>query len=227
MDGTTFRTADSPANREHFGAQSYASGAVASYPQVRAVTLTAVPTHLVVDVAFGRYDTNEMLYAKTPVPGIPDHTLTVFDKGLLAAEMLCGLTANGQNRHFLLPAKGNPKWEVVEGTPADAIVPMRVSPQARNQSPTLPPYWRARAIEAIDPQGRKKVLLTSLTDRKRVKATEIVACYGRRWQIETSYRELKQSMMGMALTLRSKTVEGVRQEIWGRSLPTIWSDWKS
>jgi hypothetical protein len=102
MDGTTFRTADSPANREHFGAQSYASGAVASYPQVRAVTLTAVPTHLVVDVAFGRYDTNEMLYAKTLVPGIPDHTLTVFDKGLLAAEILCGLTANGQNRHFLI-----------------------------------------------------------------------------------------------------------------------------
>jgi hypothetical protein len=97
MDGTTFRTADSPTNREHFGAQSYASGAVASYPQVRGVTLTAVPTHLVVDAAFGRYDTNEMLYAKMLVPGIPDHTLTVFDKGFLAAEILCGLTANGQN----------------------------------------------------------------------------------------------------------------------------------
>jgi hypothetical protein len=215
MDGTTFRTADSPANREHFGAQSYASGAVASYPQVRGVTLTAVPTHLVVDAAFGRYDTNEMLYAKMLVPGIPDHTLTVFDKGFLAAEILCGLTANGQNRHFLIPAKGNTKWEVVEGTPEDAIVQMRVSPQARNKSPTLPEFWRARAIAAIDPQGRKKVLLTSLTDRKRFKATEIVACYGRRWQIETSYRELKQSMMGMALTLRSKTVEGVQQELWG------------
>ena len=30
-----------------------------------------------------------------------------------------------------------------------------------------------------------------------------------------SYRELKQTMMGMALTLRSRTVEGVDQEIWG------------
>ncbi len=46
MDGTTLRTADSPANREHFGAQGYASGKVASYPQVRAVTLTSIPTHL-------------------------------------------------------------------------------------------------------------------------------------------------------------------------------------
>ena len=215
MDGTTFRVADSPANREHFGAQSYASGAVASYPQVRGVTLTAIPTHLVVDAAFGRYDTNEMLYAKTLVPGIPDHTLTVFDKGFMAAEILCGLTANGQNRHFLIPAKGNTKWEVVEGPPEDAIVQMRVSPQARTKSPWLPEFWRVRAIAVIDSQGRKKVLLTSLTDRKHFKATEIVACYGRRWQIETSYRELKQSMMGMALTLRSKTVEGVQQEIWG------------
>jgi hypothetical protein len=50
MDGTTLRTADSPANREHFGAQGYASGKVASYPQVRAVTLTAIPTHLVADI---------------------------------------------------------------------------------------------------------------------------------------------------------------------------------
>ncbi len=46
MDGTTLRTPDSPANREHFGAQGYVSGKVASYPQVRAVALTAIPTHL-------------------------------------------------------------------------------------------------------------------------------------------------------------------------------------
>src|SRR5438552_14728744 len=89
-----------------------------------------------------------------------------------------------------------------KSVPEDAIVQMRVSPQARNKLPALPEYWRARAIEVIDPQGRKKVLLTSLTDRKQFKAAEIVACYARRWQIETSYRELKQSMMGMALTLR-------------------------
>ncbi|MBY4722407.1 IS4 family transposase, partial [Burkholderia contaminans] len=81
MDGTTLRTPDSPANREHFGAQGYASGKVASYPQVRAVTLSSLPTHLVANIAFGRYDTNEMLYAKQLLEQIPDHSLTVFDKG--------------------------------------------------------------------------------------------------------------------------------------------------
>lgn len=58
-------------------------------------------------------------------------------------------------------------------------------------------------------------MLTSLFDTKRYTAKDIVACYTQRWRIETSYRELKQTMMGMALTLRSRTVEGVYQEIWG------------
>ncbi len=67
----------------------------------------------------------------------------------------------------------------------------------------------------IDARGRERVLLTSLGDRRRFKPADIVACYERRWQIETSYRELKQSMLGMELSLRSRTVEGVYQEIWG------------
>ena len=75
MDGTTFRAPDSAENRAHFGAQSYASGKVASYPQVRAVSVTAIPTHLVADMAFGQYGQNEMLYAKTLVERITDRSL--------------------------------------------------------------------------------------------------------------------------------------------------------
>ncbi|KAE8753340.1 IS4 family transposase [Paraburkholderia madseniana] len=215
MDGTTLRTPDSPANREHFGAQGYASGRVASYPQVRAVTLTAIPTHLVADINFGRYDTNEMVYAKGLLPQIPEDSLTVFDKGFLSAEILCGLTMGGRNRHFLIPAKSNSCWEVIAGTADDATVRMRVSPQARKKCPALPEFWNARAIRTIDARGRERVLLTSLGDRRRFKPADILACYERRWQIETSYRELKQSMLGSELTLRSRTVEGVYQEIWG------------
>jgi hypothetical protein len=37
------------------GAQLYSSGAIASYPQVRGVTLTALPTHIVHSAAFGPY----------------------------------------------------------------------------------------------------------------------------------------------------------------------------
>jgi hypothetical protein len=215
LDGTTLRSHDNPALRSHFGCQHYVGQTIASYPQTRGVTLTAIPTHIVVDATFGPYGINEMLYAKTMVRDIPDDSLTVFDKGFLSAEILCGLTQAGCNRHFLIPAKSNTQWEVVDGSPADALVRMRVSPQARAKCPDLPEFWQARAIEVIDDKARKRILLTSLTDRRRFKASDIAQCYTRRWQIETSYRELKQSMMGMALTLRSRTVEGVYQEIWG------------
>jgi len=94
-------------------------------------------------------------------------------------------------------------------------VRMRVSPQARKACAELPEYWQARAVLAVDVRGRQRVLLTSLSDQQRFKADDIVSCYERRWQIETSYRELKQSMLGMELTLRSQTVEGVYQEFWG------------
>jgi len=215
MDGTTLKTTDTPEHRAHFGAQVYPSGRVSSYPQVRGVTLTAVPTHLILDAAFGPYGTNEMLYAKSMLASIPNDSLTAFDKGFLSAEILCSLTSTGSNRHFVIPAKANSKWELVEGTSEDGIVAMRVSPQARLKCPSLPEVWHARAITVIDQRARKYVLLTSLFDCLRYKAADIAACYARRWHIETSYRELKQTMLGMALTLRSKTVEGVYQEIWG------------
>jgi hypothetical protein len=214
LDGTTLKTADTPAQREHFGAQAYVK-AVSSYPQVRGVTLTEVSTHLIRNAVFGPYGTNEMLYAKELLPSIPDDTLTVLDKGFLSAEILCGLTANGKNRHFVIPAKANTKWEVLEDNVGDTLIRMRVSPQARRKCPTLPEFWQARAITVIDPLARKQILLTSLLDRKRYTSADIAACYAKRWHIETSYRELKQTMLGKTLTLRSKTVEGVYQEIWG------------
>ena len=215
MDGTTFRAPDSAENRAHFGAQSYASGKVASYPQVRAVSVTAIPTHLVADIAFGQYGQNEMLYAKTLVDRIVDHSLTIFDRGFLSAEILLGLSLVGHARHYLIPAKSNTKWERLSGTQEDGLVRMRVSPQARTKSPSLPEYWTARAVRMVAANGKVRFLLTSLLDRRRYKAADLAECYRRRWEIETSYRELKQSMLGTALTLRSQQPQGVNQEIWG------------
>ncbi len=221
MDGTTLKLADTPEHRDHFGAQVYAHQTVSSYPQVRGVTVTAVPTHLILSAAFGPYGSNEMAYAKTLLPSIPDDSLTVFDKGFLSAEILCRLTSEGQNRHFIIPAKANTKWEVISGTEQDAVIQMRVSPQARLKWPDLPEFWQARAVTVIDSNARQRILLTSLFDSKRYTASDIAACYARRWQIETSYRELKTSMLGMALTLRSKTVEGVIRKYGERSPPII------
>lgn len=215
MDGTTLRLADSAANRDHFGAQHYANAKVASYPQARGVTLMMVATQLIRDARFGPYKTSETTYAHELLASVPDDSLTIIDKAFLSAQLLCNLVRQGHNRHFLIPAKSNTKWTLIEGTEADGLVEMTVSAEARKQDATLPKTWRARALRVVGENGKIRYLLTSLTDRKMYKAAELIACYSRRWRIETSYRELKHSMMGAALTLRSMTVEGTQQEIWG------------
>ena len=215
MDGTTLRLADSPANREFFGAQTYAKGSVASYPQSRGVTLMMVDTQLVRDARFGAYQSSEMSFAHELLPSIPENSLTIIDRGYLCAELLVNLGRSGSNRHFLIPAKSNTKWELIEGSIDDGLVEMNVSPAARKKDPTLPKKWRARAVRVMNKAGKISYLLTSLLDQTKFKAGDLVDCYSRRWGIETSYRELKHSMLGSALTLRSMTEKGTRQEIWG------------
>lgn len=215
MDGTTLRLADSAANRDHFGAQHYAKSKVASYPQARGVTLMMVATQLIRDARFGPYKTSETTYAHELLASVPEDSLTIIDKAFLSAQLLCNLVRHGRNRHFLIPAKSNTKWTLIEGTEADALVEMTVSYEARKQDPTLPKTWRARALQVVGEDGKTRYLLTSLTDKKVFKTADLIACYGRRWRIETSYRELKHSMLGSALHLRSMTVDGTTQEIWG------------
>lgn len=215
IDGSTLRTSDTTGNREHFGAQEYASGVVASYPQLRMLTLTSLATHLLRDAVFGEYGKNEMRYAKELIDAIPEHSLTVFDRGFLSAEILLQVQQTGVQRHWLIPAKSNSQWEKLDKHPTDYRVRMKVSPQARKACPALPSHWEARAIEIVSRHGQRRILLTSLLDAKAWPAKEIAQQYEQRWHIETSYRELKQAMLGAQLTLRSGSPQTVRQEVWG------------
>ena len=219
IDGSTLRTADTAENREYFGAQRYASGVVASYPQLRLLTLTSLSTHLIKDAVFGEYDKNEMRYAKEIIASIPDHSVTALDKGFLSAQVLLQISQNGVQRHWIIAAKSNTKWDKLDTHKSDYRVQMKVSPQARKANPQLPEHWQARAIEVVCTKtGSRRILLTSLMDSKAYGAKEIARQYEERWHIETSYRELKQQMLGDKLTLRSGQPQTVCQEVWGALL---------
>lgn len=132
MDGTTFRAPDSADNRAHFGAQSYASGKVASYPQIRAVSITAIPTHLVADMAFGQYGQNEMLYAKPLVERSADHSLTVFDRSFLCAEILLGLTTERRSPFFVIGKTIERRSRCTCSHLRDRISPLRMAVSIAN-----------------------------------------------------------------------------------------------
>jgi Insertion element 4 transposase N-terminal/Transposase DDE domain len=213
VDGTSLRVADSDENRAHFGGTEGARGP-SGYPLVRMVALMALRSHLLAAVRFGPYETHENHYAAELWSSVPPSSLVVVDKGFLGANILVPLTRG--DRHFLTRAKSSTKWRVVERLGrGDEIVEMDVSRQARAKDPSLGATWRARAIRYQRKGFQPQILLTSLLDAEAYPKDEVVALYHERWEIEMGYDEIKTEMLESRESIRSKSPEGVEQEILG------------
>lgn len=215
VDGSTLRVADSDENRAFFGGHDGPRGP-SGYPLVRLVALMALRSHLLASVAFGPYAVGEHGYATQLWSAVPDDSLTVVDKGFFAANVLIPLARSGNNRHWLIRAKKNLRWRVLDRLgPKDLLVEMDVSSFARAKNPTLPKTWVARAITYQRKGFRPQTLLTSLTDAQQYPAGEIPALYHERWEIELGYDEIKTEMLDREESLRSKSADAVTQELWG------------
>ena len=216
VDGSSLRVPDTQENRDHFGGHPSSDGTVSSYPLMRVVGLMAVRSHLLADVAFGPYDIPEQTYADTLWDSVPANSLVILDKGFFGAPTLLNIEHGESSRHWLTRARSNARWEVVERrTDGDLLVEMTVSREARNHDETLPRKWRARAIRYQRKGFQPSWLLTSLLDPKAYPASEIVALYHERWELELGYDELKTELLDREETLRSKSPDAVAQETWG------------
>lgn len=215
VDGSSLRVADSKENAKDFGYSKSARGESA-YPMVRLAGLMALRSHQLAAVSFGPYGNGEHAYAADLWPSIPNDSLTAVDKGFFAAGILIPLHAQGTNRHWLTPAKKNLRWTVLKRLgPKDLLVEMEVSSSARTKDPSLPKTWVARAITYCRKGFQPRTLLTSLTDPVLYPVAEIVGLYHERWELELGYDEIKTEMLDREETLRSKTPNAVRQELWG------------
>jgi hypothetical protein len=216
VDGTTLRIPDSDVNREHFGLANGGHRGMSGYPLVRMTSLVALRSHLACAADFGPYAQGEKHYAKTLWEQIPDDSLTVLDRNFAYPADLLPITLGGKNRHWLTRARAKQEWDVIKRLGAkDALVRIKVSRRARKGNPDLPESLECRAI-AYNHHGEKASwLLTSLVDPRAFPKKEVVALYHERWEHELAYDELKTEMLMSEESLRSKTVDGVRQEIWG------------
>ena len=216
VDGTTLRVWDSEENRDHFGLPSGGPRGAAAYPQARLVTLVALRSHLLAAASVGPYTTGEGTLASDLWSRLPDDSLCVVDRNFLAANVLIPLARNGSARNWLIRAKKNTRWQELERLGEDDfLVKMKVSTFARRKNPSLPTTWVARAIRYQLPGHSPQWLLTSMRDSEAYPASEIVALYHERWEIEQCYDEIKTEMLDREETIRSRNPERVRQEIWG------------
>lgn len=215
VDGSTLRVADSDDNRDHFGGANSRRGE-SGYPLLRIVTLMALRSHLVASVAFGPYETSESAYAAELWPSIPDDSLTLVDRGFLAAGILIALARGGKNRHWLTRAKKTSRFRVVERLgPNDSLIEMDVSREARKRDPSLPQKWSMRATRYQRKGFRPQMLLTSMIDKDKFPAGDLVDLYHERWELELGYDEIKTEMLDREEAIRSKSPKAVAQELWG------------
>jgi hypothetical protein len=54
-----------------------------------------------------------------------------------------------------------------------------------------------------------------MLDARRFKADEISALYHERWELELGYDEIKTDLLDRRESIRSKSPDGVEQELWG------------
>ena len=175
----------------------------------------ALRSHVLAAASFGPYG-GELNYAADLWPSVPSESLCIVDRAYLAATVLMPLEAGGQNRHWLTRARAKKNWRVVKQlAPGDALVELEVSRYAQGQNDELPKTWLARAINYRREGHDAEVLLTSLVNAEQYPAAEIVGLYHERWEIELGYDEIKTELLEREETIRSKSPEGVAQEMRG------------
>jgi hypothetical protein len=215
LDGTTLRVADSGENRAHFGLFHNRFGA-SGYPLVRLVTLAAVSSHLIAAAAFGPHTESEKSFAHDLWEKVPDDAVVLVDRAFFDASLFLRLQRL-PNRHWMIRAKTSNKWHVhLKLAPGDVLAEMQVSNSARSKDPTLPKSFFVRAVRyQLDPKQPEQWLLTSLLDHRRYSASDLVALYHQRWELELAYDEIKTHMLDRRETIRSRSPVGVAQELWG------------
>jgi hypothetical protein len=217
IDGTILRVPDSLENWDDFGGQ-HGNGrrGGSAYPQVRLVTLMALRSHLLANTYFGPYSTGETTYADGFWREMPDHSLIIGDRNFLIVDDLCALSRSGEDKHWLVPAKSTTRINRLEKLGRnDWLVEVQLSEQTRKKYPDLPIVVVARAITYRKKGFPERTLLTSMGDAARFPTAGIVALYHERWELELGNDEIKTHLLDRQEAIRSRTPDGVRQEIWG------------
>ena len=218
IDGTQLRCADSAETAKEFGYITNNPPKHTEYPIIRLCALMSLRSRMIKDVKFGSSSIGEINYAKKLVDSATEDSLTIFDRCYLSAELMINWQRAKVHQHWMTPIKRNTNYRIVEQyADNDFLVEMNVSDHARKQDPSLPKTWQARLVTYQEQKQKNYIsgLLSSLVNPKQYPASDILDVYFERWEIENGYGEIKQYQLDESILLRSQTVQGIKQEVWG------------
>jgi len=220
IDGTLFNTPDTKANAAAFGRSSnqYGPGA---YPQVRCVLLAECGPHAVVGLSIDGYEVSEVHGAHRLLEQIGPNMLVMVDAGITSGGFLEHVR---ERRAHVLGALEAGVWEHLshQRRLADGSVLAWVAPTRPGHAhyPVRRGMW-VRIIsyrvtdERLGEPGKVYRLVTTLLNPRVAPALELIALYHERWEVELVIDEIKTHERAQRKVLRSKTPEGVYQELYG------------
>lgn len=221
MDGSCMNLPESPENDLFFGRSENAK-AMGPFPKARVAVLLNARTHVMAGLEVGPYAQGELSLMQGLWQTIPDHSITLLDRGLHSWWDFHQLAATGTERHWLHRSRSNLSCKIVERLGKnDSLVEVETSQRSREKHPEIPLSLVVRriTIKVKTSKGPMQVdLLTSALDPEKYPAADLTALYRERWEIEISLDSLKTHMLEAKDTLRSKTPVGVRQEIFGAAI---------
>ena len=206
IDGTSMFAPNSTANAAAFGRQTGRPDAESGYPMLRLLTVVACGTRTVIDAVFGSYLVGETTYAPRLLRCLRPGMLLLADRNFAVTaliEQIATTQAHAlircKDTRTLPPIKHLPdrSWLARMGTVTVRVVDARINVRL-NGAGTRVGHYR---------------LVTTLIDEKRYPANELVNLYHQRWEIETSYLELKSTILG-GRVLRATTPAGIAQEVY-------------
>ncbi|WP_328335940.1 MULTISPECIES: IS4 family transposase [unclassified Streptomyces] len=216
IDGTVFDVPDSEQNAAHFGRPNTHHTERCTYPQVRMVALTECGTHAITAAALGPLSSSEPALARGLFSYLGEGDLLLADRGFTGVELGQAASAGGADllwrirSHQTLPVReeltdGSYLSEVVAAKDRTSPLTVRVV-EYTLQGPGLPE------------QDALYRLITTILDPRAAPAADLAALYQEQRGIETTLDELKTHQRGLAQVLRSRSPDGVEQEVWGHLL---------
>lgn len=203
IDGTTMCCPDTAANLARFRRGGGHHGGT-GYPMVRLVALVGCGTRTVIDAVFGTTGIGETTYAAGLLPAMRPGMVVLADRNFAARDLITAIAGTGAD--LLIRAKTGRRLPVCarleDGSWLSRIGPVEVR------------VIRAE-ITISTSAGRRTgtyQLVTTICDPS-CPAAELIRLYHDRWEIETTYLELKQTILG-GRVLRAKTPAGLDQEIY-------------
>lgn len=214
LDGTTIDLPDSPALEERFGRPGASRGA-SSFPQLRLLTLTETGTHAIFAIAFDRYEVGEVRLAPDLLQRLQPGMLCLADRAFVGFELWRTASASGGD--LLWRLRKNQILPCSERLPDGSYMSrLYASPKDRRHDTggvTVRVIdYRLEGVPDAEPLYR---LMTTLLDPADAPAAELAALYHERWESEGAFAELKVSLPGQRLMLRSRRVDLAEQELYG------------